>query len=89
MSAWIQNHPENAAAMNTKVSNLETAISNLQKADSVTTFGGKTGAITLKSNSTTNGAVNFAMNNNELTGPGPWSFQHMFVSLFHWSLFLL
>jgi hypothetical protein len=68
MSAWIQNHPENAAAMNTKVSNLETAVSNLQKADSVTTFGGKTGAITLKSNSTTNGAVNFAMNNNELTG---------------------
>ena len=68
MSEWIQNHPENAAAMNTKVSNLETAVSNLQKADSVTTFGGKTGAITLKSNSTTNGAVNFAMNNNELTG---------------------
>lgn len=68
MSAWIQNHPENAAAMNTKVSNLETAVSNLQKANSVTTFGGKTGAITLKSNSTTNGAVNFTMNNNELTG---------------------
>lgn len=68
MSTWIQNHPENAAAMNTKVSNLETAVSNLQKADSVTTFGGKTGAITLKSNSTTNGTVNFAMNNNELTG---------------------
>lgn len=68
MSEWIKNHPENAAAMNTKVSNLETAVSNLQKADSVTTFGGKTGAITLKSNSTTNGTVNFAMNNNELTG---------------------
>lgn len=68
MSEWIKNHPENAAAMNTKVSNLETAVNNLQKADSVTTFGGKTGAITLKSNSTTNGTVNFAMNNNELTG---------------------
>lgn len=68
MSEWIQNHPENAAAMNTKVSNLEIAVSNLQKADSITTFGGKTGAITLKSNSTTNGTVNFAMNNNELTG---------------------
>lgn len=68
MSEWIKNHPENAAAMNTKVSNLETAVNKLQKADSVTTFGGKTGAITLKSNSTTNGTVNFAMNNNELTG---------------------
>ena len=68
MSEWIKNHPENAAAMNIKVSNLETAVNNLQKADSVTTFGGKTGAITLKSKSTTNGTVNFAMNNNELTG---------------------
>lgn len=68
MSEWIKNHPENAAAMNTKVSKLETAVNNLQKADSVTTFGGKIGAITLKSNSTTNGTVNFAMNNNELTG---------------------
>lgn len=68
MSEWIQNHPENAAAMNTKVSNLETAVSNLQKADSVTTFGDKTGAITLKDNSTTNGTVNFTMNDNELTG---------------------
>lgn len=68
MSLWIKNHPENAAAMNTKVTNLETAISNLQNADSVTTFGSKTGAITLKGNSTTNGTVNFAMNNNELTG---------------------
>ena len=66
MSEWIKNHPENAAAMNTKVSNLETAVNNLQKADSVTTFGGKTGAITVRGSQSANGSVNLAMSNNQL-----------------------
>lgn len=54
--------------MNSDIATLKTNVGDLQKADSVTTFGGKTGAITLKSNSTSNGTVNFTMNNNQLTG---------------------
>lgn len=37
-------------------------------ASRVQSFGGKTGAITLKATSSTNGAVNLTMNNNELQG---------------------
>lgn len=37
-------------------------------ASGVQSFGGKTGAITLKATASTNGAVNLTMNNNELQG---------------------
>lgn len=53
------------SALNTKIEALETAIGNAEAAG-VTSFGGKTGAITVKGGQKTNGAVNLAMSNNEL-----------------------
>lgn len=68
ISAWIKQHPQEAATMNSDIATLKTNVQTLQNKTVVDSFGGKTGAITLKSNATTNGTVNFTMNNNELTG---------------------
>ena len=68
ISAWIKQHPQEAATMNSDIATLKANIQGLQNKTAVDSFGGKTGVITLKSNSTTNGTVNFTMNNNELTG---------------------
>lgn len=54
--------------MNSDIATLKANVQTLQNKTAVDSFGGKTGVITLKSNSTTNGTVNFTMNNNELTG---------------------
>lgn len=103
LAAWLEQHPEDAAAMNkdikaikdsyvssltdnatyielnntkgsitltdtalqTKINGLEQAISNAAAAG-VTSFGGKTGAITVRGSQTANGSVNLAMSNNQL-----------------------
>lgn len=66
MSAWLQSHPESAAAMNLELEQLKGTVSDLQDANVVSTFGGKTGDITVRGSQTTNGSVNLAMNKNEL-----------------------
>lgn len=66
MSAWLQSHPENAASMNLELEQLKGTVSDLQNANVVSTFGGKTGAITVKGGQTANGSVNLAMSNNQL-----------------------
>lgn len=103
LATWIEQHPEDAAAMNkdikaikdsyvssltdnatyieldntkgsitltdgalqTKIAGLEQAINNAVAAG-VTSFGGKTGAITVRGSQTANGSVNLAMSNNQL-----------------------
>lgn len=52
-------------ALNTKIVALETAIGKAEDAG-VTSFGGKTGAVTVRGSQNTNGAVNLAMSDNEL-----------------------
>lgn len=66
MSAWLQSHPESAAAMNLELEQLKGTVSGLQNANVVSTFGGKTGAITVKGGQTANGSVNLTMSNNQL-----------------------
>lgn len=66
MSAWLQSHPESAAAMNLELEQLKGTVSGLQNANVVSTFGGKTGAITVKGGQTANGSVNLIMSNNQL-----------------------
>ena len=55
------------SVLQTKIADLETAISNAASAG-VTKFGGQTGEITLTTNSTTNGKVNFGITNKVLSG---------------------
>lgn len=55
------------SALQTKIAALETAITNAASAG-VTKFGGQTGEITLTTNSTTNGTVNFGISNKVLSG---------------------
>lgn len=67
MSAWLQSHPESAAAMNLELEQLKGTVSGLQSAKVVSTFGGKTGDITVRGDQDTNGSVNLAMSDdNEL-----------------------
>ena len=103
LAAWIEQHPEDAAAMNetinsiknsyvssltdsatyielnntkgsitltdtalqTKIAGLEQAINNAAAAG-VTSFGTKTGAITIRGGQNANGSVNLTMSNNQL-----------------------
>lgn len=66
MSAWLQSHPESAAAMNLELEQLKGTVSDLQDANVVSTFGGKTGDITVRGSQTANGSVNLVMSNNQL-----------------------
>lgn len=65
LAAWLEEHPEDAAAMNNEIATLKNTVSNLQSGV-VSSFGGKTGAITVKGDQTANGSVNLAMSNNQL-----------------------
>ena len=60
----------NETALDNKLKEMSTAISNADAAAKagVLSFGGKTGAITVRSGSTTSWDANFTMNNNELRG---------------------
>ena len=68
ISAWIKQHPQEAATMNSDIKTLKANVQTLQNKTAVDSFGGKTGVITLKSDSITNGTVNFTMNDKQLTG---------------------
>jgi len=65
LADWLEKHPEDAAAMNSEITALKNSVSALQTG-TVTSFGGKTGAITVRGGLAGNGSVNLTMSNNQL-----------------------
>lgn len=65
LADWLEQHPEDAAEMNSEIAALKTAVGSLQTG-TVSSFGGKTGAITIRGGQKGNGSVNLAMSGNQL-----------------------
>ena len=67
LTTLTDKHAIDLEALNQKDQQLSEAIATINGKTYVNTFGGKSGAITVRSGSTTVGDVNFSMSNNQLT----------------------